>query len=56
MLNESAKGLMGSRGHRIVENNYLQKQKIVAKALMDFHNLADSSAASAALAAQIHKV
>ena len=37
MLNESAKGLTGSRGHRIAENNLLEKQKIVAKALMDYH-------------------
>ena len=41
MLNESAKGLTGSRGHRIAENNLLQKQKIVAKALVDYHQNSD---------------
>ena len=38
MLNESAKGLAGSRGHRIAENNLMEKQKIVVKALLDFRN------------------
>lgn len=36
LLNESAKGLIGSRARRMVEKNELEQQKIIAKALQGY--------------------